>query len=836
MSLCVYLTAIDRKSEMTVAFCKEIPSLLVRYQSDTEKLSLVVELVPMLALTADVIGPHLAHVTELLEKLKSAYVANADETLLVALAHALDHLLHAEHEVVKRETEVTIREVVHDVIDHVQRALEDDATMFEHDQSDTSSGRKRLKTPAKDVSDAEFALRVALSRLTCLIRFVNVREYLPSSTVVLASQTADDRPVERMDSVATALVALIRRRTRNIVALREELWQAEAIKHTLLVLYLDVLWLTRAVFNDGLTHAALAPDAAADDRLSEHRMTRARIERVLTSRAALEDAFVSVLEMHLEKTQRTTEDDDQDDASLTEMEEIAFDNDDLTQYVKAAQRTAFVTFCDTCCLFVEQFADATSPFDALQWPLPRVLVLLTQMYFENAMETPDVDAQDGESDATLGRQVIEQQQAHKAELLLALGRVSASNPSNRRQSAAVLRYVTESAKPSVEIVKAYGRHVKHETPVRYLEVQMTALRQQFNSILALKDELESITSSRNDDDEMQRELEESIEGSDAQLKDLAKKLSQSLGVGKIAPALRAPFFRFVCEGVRFALERREHFAFLDALRPYLGHLDPSSMKQLRTYFVQLLGELRDAPEREDELSHEWRIVFEFQSAIAGAAKRKERPVTAPATPTTPVRAADELVSAPSPTPTSTIETPTSNSVDATRLVTNKRKRSLELEDVAETVDQVAVAAHSPVPESPKETTPTVERHEQSPESEHKSSEEDEEQAEATEVDNDSQPTTTTTPRAITRSRKRAIASVEASEPRRTRATYRQQKQARRSSTDATSDISVTSTTRASDDQAQRSTHNEDNDEIDSRRSRRRRRSLLADQRTNSNRS
>lgn len=837
---------------MTVTFCKEIPSLLVRFQSDAEKLSLMVELIPMLSLSADTIGPHLGHVKGLLEKLKHAYMTNSEERLLMTLSLALHHLLQTEYEVIKREAEVTIHELAQELIEQIQHSLDDDTKLLENDQDGAKS---RAKSKGKDLSDVEFALRVSLCRLTCLIRYVNVREYLPSdlSSVPADRKSGDQsnggKQLDGLDGVMSGLVAVVHRRTRNIPHLREELRHADTIKHALMVLYLDLLWLTSPVFKDAESQSKRQLDekdpAAVRNSREEFasQSIREQIESVLKSRAALEDCFVSVLEMHLEKTRPAGDEDSEQkgedlESQPTEMEEIVFENEEITTYVKESQRIAFLTFCDTRCLFVEKFEEATPPYDALHWPLPRILVLLTQMYFENEMEAADLEEPERENGAEENgapNPAPEEQQVRKAELLVALGRVSVSNPSNRRQSAAVLRYFTENAKHSVDIVKAFSKYVKNETPVRYLEVQMTALRQQYNSILALKDELNAVMTS-NDDEDARKELEETVEHSEAQLKDLAKKLSQSLGVGKISTSLRAPFFRFLCEGVRFSLEKREHFAFLDPLRPYLGHLDVSSMKQLRTYFLQLLEDLNETPDTEEEFSQDWRVVFDFQSAITS--KRKERPPPASA----PVSSAayDEPHTAQS-------------AVDESE--SRKRKRSLDMlqADTGDAGDKAENGEHAsnahdqeapqvetnPAPE--QNTAPEVNGAVMSEVNGHKSDSPRPSQLEldtpakrqrrstaeqpsydelvesAEKVDAE---TPVVPPNTAGEARKR---STTESEPQRTRASFTNRKQARnQADRDVTSNNASENEVEAPPTPVQL----DEDDEIDSRRARRRRRSLL----------
>uniref|UniRef100_K3X2X3 SCD domain-containing protein n=1 Tax=Globisporangium ultimum (strain ATCC 200006 / CBS 805.95 / DAOM BR144) TaxID=431595 RepID=K3X2X3_GLOUD len=688
-------TSEDRE-EITVAFCKDIPSLLVRFQSDSEKLSLLVELIPMLSLRADIVGQHLGHVKSLIEKLQHAFLNNSEEKFLTTISLSIHHLFQAEHEVIKRETEVIIHEIFQDLLEKTRLLLEDDAKLFEdpQDSSKSTLGKRTSKQKAKDLTDVEYALRVSLCRLACMIRYINVRDYLPSTSGSSTSRQKQDNvePANkgnRMGGIVSGLAALIRRRTRNIPLLDEELWQADTLKHSLMVLYLDLLWCTSSVFKTVESQNKRRVEEANEDEAQSSALkdfneqsVRDQIEKVCKSRSYLEDCLISVLEMHLETTKRSNEEEQKDgnESEAQQPTEIALENEQISAYVKESQRFAFLTFCDIRCLFVEKFQEATPPYDTLSWTLPKILVLLTQMYFEDEMEAPDDEEPDMEKEEGQGNGhgASEVLQIRKAELLVALSRVSMSNPSNKRQSAAVLRYFTEDSKHSVDIVKAFSKQVKNDTPVRYLEVQMTALRQQYNSILALQEELEAVKNSDVEDEDVRQELQETIKNSELQLKELAKKLSQSLGVGKVAATLRAPFFRFLCEGVRYSLEKQEHFAFLEPLRPYLSHLDPSSMKQLRAYFLQLLEELNESPEEEEQLSNSWRIVFDFQSAMSNSVSKKERKII------------NSVLSSTSDEPrTSAHEQQNAEDEDVQRLklVPKKRKRESLQQDSASDVGQ-----------------------------------------------------------------------------------------------------------------------------------------------------
>eukprot|EP00644_Phytophthora_capsici_P008194 jgi/Phyca11/125775/e_gw1.60.225.1 len=47
----------------------------------------------------------------------------------------------------------------------------------------------------------------------------------------------------------------------------------------------------------------------------------------------------------------------------------------------------------------------------------------------------------------------------------------------------------------------------------------------------------------------------------------------------------------------------------------MGHLDNSSLAQLREYFMERLNGLRDVPDDNEDLDRRWRVLFDFQSSL-----------------------------------------------------------------------------------------------------------------------------------------------------------------------------------------------------------------------------
>ncbi|CAI5700420.1 unnamed protein product [Peronospora effusa] len=642
------------QEEITVTYCKDIPSLFLLYQADSDKLSLLLQLIPMLSLKSEVIGHHSSCIKELLEKLKHAFFLHSEEELLSSLSLSVAHLLQTEHVSLKREAEAITHELVQEVIDKIDRLMEADLKLYDTfattgDDTLTMRSKRTRKTKGcpstKEISNVEYAMRNALCRLKCLMRYLNVRRYIPPdlSYGVAEDNNTSAPNLQRFDRLVVAVGDLMCRRTK-LVSKLEGFRHVDTIKHGLTIIYSDLLWLTSPIFK------ICVEEKKRDfsDNMSEVTETavnpsiQVQIRQVCQSRSTLEEALISVLEMHLARTNKGADNEGKESETVTElqlmasMEEIEFKDEDVASYVREAQHFAFLVFCDARCLFVEKFQDATAPYNALDWTLPKVLILLTQIHFERVMddaeeEQPELEdgMENNDHETTTKKEDaisdLEQKQQRKAELLVALGRVSLCNPSKKHQAAAILQYFTSSSEPCVDVVKAFGKQVKTDAPVRYLEIQMTALRQMFSSILVWKQEIEAAEAGNDDEKVIEAEdLMEKVESSKQELKELARRFSQSLGVGKIPASLRVPFFRFLREGVRYSLEQPTQFEFLETMRAYLSHLGSSGMAQLRDHFMDQLQSVRDVPDDNEDLDPRWRIVFDFQSSITSASAANGR--------------------------------------------------------------------------------------------------------------------------------------------------------------------------------------------------------------------
>ncbi|POM76177.1 Hypothetical protein PHPALM_6617, partial [Phytophthora palmivora] len=540
------------QEEITVAYCKDIPSLFLLYQADSDKLVLLLQLIPMLTLKSEVIGHHSSRIKELLEKLKHAYLLHSDEELLMSLSLSITHLLQTEHTSLKREAEVIMHDLAQDVMDKIDHLLEADIKLHAtlaisredkpKSKSRKARGRKSKNLKTKEIADVEYDLRIALCRLKCLMKYLNIREYLPpdlrSGMDADNHSTGLDTQQRRMNNLVAAVGDLLQRHTQSVVELDEGFRHADTIKHGLAIIYSDLLWVTAPIFKtveeDKKRDSSSGTTSEATDTELD-RSVQIQIQNV---------AHKVTDEEHKENEETP------DPQPMESMEAIQFEDDDLASY------------------------DAKPPYNALEWVLPKVLISLTQQHFEREMydaeEEPEFeDNMIGDDIAIANEKSIlewQEKQQRKAELLVALGRVSLCNPSNKRQAVAVLEYFTSRDKATVEVVKAFGKQVKADAPVRYLEIQMIALRQLFNPILVWKRDFEAAeTNVGNIGDAEQEELKERMENRIQELKELAKRFS-----------------------IRYGLEQPNQFEFLETMRVYLSHLDYSSMTQLREYFMERL--------------------------------------------------------------------------------------------------------------------------------------------------------------------------------------------------------------------------------------------------------
>lgn len=139
-------------------------------------------------------------------------------------------------------------------------------------------------------------------------------QYLPPDLTSSASGVDDDGELNepvlhqgRMDRLVVAVGDLLRRRTKSVSELDEGFRHVDTIKHSLTIIYSDLLWSTVPIFK------TIDEEKKRDNSLSvtdDADMTEAdpaiqrQILQVCQTRSTLEEALISVLEMHLTRAKR----------------------------------------------------------------------------------------------------------------------------------------------------------------------------------------------------------------------------------------------------------------------------------------------------------------------------------------------------------------------------------------------------------------------------------------------------------------------------------------------------------------------------------------------------
>ena len=228
------------------------------------------------------------------------------------------------------------------------------------------------------------------------------------------------------------------------------------------------------------------------------------------------------------------EDNDKDDIDMQSIVSLREKLEELILLAIQKEETAelaFALYCEVQCLGTSLFSD-TEQLHALGAPATSPdLIAAIQEYFEEHHEDKDI--------------------------LLALAKMSLCQVQNKRPAAAVLNQWNEHE----DLVKAFSKSLKNTAPIRYLEIQMTLLRQ------------------------LDRE-EEDMEDSSI----WSKRLSSVWTFGnkkQMVESLRRPFIRFVLEGIRFAMmdDPPHSITFLTLMTPYLSHINEAGLKELLSAFV-----------------------------------------------------------------------------------------------------------------------------------------------------------------------------------------------------------------------------------------------------------
>ena len=204
---------------------------------------------------------------------------------------------------------------------------------------------------------------------------------------------------------------------------------------------------------------------------------------------------------------------------------------------------------------------------------------------------------------------------------------------NRRQAAAVLCYNLDPAPLVQEAIKGLIKSLKDADIVKYLEVQMVALKGVYaeNVVARLVDKQQMEEEGGLDDYLVaEREASEAIAAGYAVVVSLSKKLVATMGVGKAKGTALSATVNFFRAGIDVCLSQASHMGFVCVLEQYLRLLPPANVKIVGDYFEAKVESSVDMSSAlEDNDAHgdrELQSLIDFRSLLNGKGKKRRESV------------------------------------------------------------------------------------------------------------------------------------------------------------------------------------------------------------------
>ena len=204
---------------------------------------------------------------------------------------------------------------------------------------------------------------------------------------------------------------------------------------------------------------------------------------------------------------------------------------------------------------------------------------------------------------------------------------------NRRQAAAVLCYYLDPSPLVQEAIKGLIKSLKDADIVKYLEVQMVALKGVYaeNVVARLVDKQQMEEEGGLDDYLVaEREASEAIAAGYAVAVSLSKKLVATMGVGKAKGTALSATVNFFRAGIDVCLSQASHMGFVSVLEQYLRLLPPANIKVVGDYFeAKVESSVEMSSTLEDNDAHgdrELQSLIDFRSLLNGKAKKRREGV------------------------------------------------------------------------------------------------------------------------------------------------------------------------------------------------------------------
>jgi len=187
---------------------------------------------------------------------------------------------------------------------------------------------------------------------------------------------------------------------------------------------------------------------------------------------------------------------------------------------------------------------------------------------------------------------------------------------NRKQAAAVIYYLLDSNSLIEEKVKSFMRTLKEANFVKYLEIQLIALRDLFTDVVAKPMDLRAQAEEAEDEDFDFAECERAVADGYTRVELLARKLAQSMGIAKFKDEQLQSLVGFFKATIDSAVESLSRAGFVGCLSSYIKFLPPQSQRAVAEH-LEVALEGNDALIDEIDAQRAHGVEESFHSHTAG---------------------------------------------------------------------------------------------------------------------------------------------------------------------------------------------------------------------------
>lgn len=199
-----------------------------------------------------------------------------------------------------------------------------------------------------------------------------------------------------------------------------------------------------------------------------------------------------------------------------------------------------------------------------------------------------------------------------------------SSSINRRQAAAILVHIMDPIESVQKYVKEWVRKLKENSISKYLEVQLVTLKAYFERKVV--DIVANFNADENRNDE---EAEDDINSALEEVCDLSRRLSQTMGVGKVKGDALEALGQFFLLGLEFAFADgvSVQVNFLRVLSSYFKLLQAEHLRTVSEYFEEHIEKHGIDIDDESAMVHRFDLSSVFQNMIEFKAALGGRKVT-----------------------------------------------------------------------------------------------------------------------------------------------------------------------------------------------------------------